>query len=296
VHPSVFSNDPSYLPDGGSRRSPAWIRRLEEKFQLELELAKGLRQEIAKHLPVYEFRPGFGTTGVATVYFDTFDRKFYRQAERSYDDNLKVRVKEYFYRAEDGRPLTSPDCWVETKERSRGQVLKRRFALAKSDLARCFAGEDVSPLVLRRGGAEALSAYRALQSLLDVSKIVPAAVVQYRRTVYQELEDELRITFDDAISVYPPVGNLYEDHESLLPEVLGTPIRRHDAVILEIKCPSRHYPAWLRDVLGSLAAQRFSKFTTSVRFLREELDGRSVASPAPSPSTSRENRDRPPAS
>lgn len=284
----MLPKKPTDRSDSSSRCSPSWIRRLEEKFQLSPDAARLLRREIAQNLPVYEFCPGFPATWVTTVYFDTRDRRFYRQAERSYDDNLKVRVKEYFYRRSDGRAVTSPECWVETKERANGTVSKRRFALPKSALARCLEREDVSATVLAGGGKEAVAAYDAVRRLLESCEIVPTAIVQYHRTVYQEREDELRITFDDEIAVYPPVHELYEKQEALLPEVLGTPVRQQDAVILEIKCPSRQYPAWLRDVLGTLAAQRFSKFTTSVRFLRDQLGGRTVASPAPAPNANRD--------
>ena len=69
--------------------------------QLEAEVGPAravlLREEIARHLPLYEFHAGHSHTHITTLYFDTRERDFFRRAEKHYDDNVKIRVKEYYF-------------------------------------------------------------------------------------------------------------------------------------------------------------------------------------------------------
>ncbi|MBN1441551.1 MAG: VTC domain-containing protein [Planctomycetes bacterium] len=263
-------------PEGSSQgevESPSYIRRHEQKFEVGVAAAAFLREEISRNLPIFEFYEGYPHTCITTVYFDTDDQAFYEQAVRSYDDNFKIRVKEYSYSHRDGGFLSLPYCYVELKRRIEGTVVKRRIRILKGDLNRLLAGDDLWEAV--SGGSSAAdaaylhAAYQELRDHLSRFRVQPTSIVTYRRSVFQQSEQELRITFDDDVAVYAPVDGLYSQLEALTPDTLPAPLRRYPKVILEIKCPSCQYPLWLQGALKNHCSKRLSKFTTSIRFLRE---------------------------
>jgi hypothetical protein len=270
-------------PRPGSAR---FFRRQEDKYEIGLAQAMFLREEIGRRLPLFSYQAGHSHTFITTVYFDTRTHDFFHKAERNYDENVKIRVKEYFYGLDQAASHAAPrrngkaphyqlsaHCYVEIKEKVRGTVIKRRFCFPKKHLARLFRGEDVWPLLLAITPPDELGPlheiYSEFKRFISAYPVEASSVVNYRRTVYQEVEDHLRITFDDQIGVYPPPTGLYAVHEALTPEVLGKPLRATDAVILEIKCAGE-YPAWLRKALQDHTSKRLSKFTTSVRLLLDD--------------------------
>jgi hypothetical protein len=267
-----------------------FFRREERKFEVDVAAAAFLKQEIAKHVPLFEFSSGCPHTHITTIYFDTRERYFYERAERSYDNNVKLRVKEYYYCDERGSARTFPHCFVELKERVDGVVYKRRFVTPKDLLESLLRGTDIWPLIeaagrergvrAANGGAWPLPvedgalqasfhAYEQFRRYLEQFRVEPASIVNYRRQVFQRSEEELRITFDDEIAVCPALAGLYGQARSLTRQVLGKPKYVHDKVILEIKCASRDYPDWLQRSLRNHSSKPLSKFTTSVRFLTD---------------------------
>ena len=274
------------------RSSTVYLCRREHKYEVSPAVARELRDEIAKHLPLFSYIPGRRDSHITTVYFDTRNRDLYHRAERSFDDNFKIRVKEYYYPRADapgetgdgwtvrGEYQISPFCYVELKQRRRGIVFKRRFRLPKTCVGPLFAGDDVSSFVFDGlTGRERLSVqktYDALRKYLQKVTVEVSSVVAYHRLVYQKSEKDLRVTFDQGVSVHAPPRGLYGGVEALTPEVLGAPIRTLERVILEIKC-SRSYPVWLRNILSRLSAKRLSKFTSSVRMLLQSDTGKDDA-------------------
>jgi SPX domain protein involved in polyphosphate accumulation len=260
--------------DGSSSSS---IRRREVKFELEVASASFLRQEISRELPVFEFSPGERYTHVTTVYFDTEDRRLYQRAVDDYDHNDKFRVKEYYYPRSDGAYRTSGDCYVELKRRRGAVVTKTRLAVPKARLEGFLQGAELDDRLVARTGAPEdprarQRAYAVLRGFLSRFQVSAAAVIAYRREVFQFDEGELRITFDDRIAVYPPRAGLYRETDSLTPSTLGVPTRKFDKVIIEIKCPAEENPAWLRRALRNHSSKPLSKFTTSVSSVfRDEL-------------------------
>ncbi len=267
------------------------MRRRERKYEVEPALALELRRSIEKRLPLFNYIPGQSDSYITTVYFDTRNRDLYHRASRSFDNNFKIRIKEYYYAGSNEDVLAAGDglaaggglkrseafrcsrfCFVELKQRRDGIVAKRRFRLPKDQVERLFAGEDVSSFVFdgltgkTRRSVE--KTYDALRRYLEKVTVEVSSVVCYHRLVYQKSETELRVTFDGQVAVHSPPAGLYSEFQALTPEVLGSPIRTLDRVIMEIKCAG-DYPAWLRDVLTTLPAKRVSKFTSSVRFVIE---------------------------
>ncbi len=271
--------------DDADRRSTLYLCRRERKYEVEPALAAQLRRAIENRLPLFSFIPGQHDSYITTVYFDTRNRDLFHRASRSFDNNFKIRVKEYYYAGRNDDALRDGDgrgrrdafycsrfCFVELKQRRDGIVFKRRFRLPKEQVGRLFSGEDVGEHVFDGlTGKARLSVektYGALRRYLGKSTVEVSSVVCYHRLVYQKSERELRITFDDQVAVHPPPVGLYGEFEALTPDVLGSPIRTLDRVIMEIKC-SGDYPPWLTEALMPLSAKRLSKFTSSVRLLME---------------------------
>jgi len=249
--------------------------RRETKYELDAKGAGEMRRIVEDNLPRYEFREGRPSTFITTVYFDTDHLDFYEHASRHYDNNKKIRVKEYYYELEDGSEETFPYCFVEIKKRREGRVGKRRLLVPKKLLGRILKGEDVwEELVRAEPGIEfngADSTFRQLRHYLD--EISERSLINYRRSVYQEnreTEDELRITFDDRLNVFEPVEGMYESVDALTFHTLGEPIKSVNKVIMEIKTQSS-YPEWLGRALKDFLPKKMSKFTTSINLLGREL-------------------------
>ncbi len=261
------------------------MKRKEEKYEIPAGKATYLREEISRHLPIFEFRKGHQHTYITTVYLDTEELDFYNKARSYYDDNLKIRVKEYYYQNSPPRPSkngTAPApswhvldyCFLEIKERIGGLVVKRRFEVPKSLLGRLIKGEDVwDELVSSRSGIEftgMVDVYREFRNFLKHFRVFPKSIINYRRSVFQRKEEELRITFDDEIAVYEPVPGLYESTGSLARSFLGRPRKLVESVILEVKCQNGQ-PEWLVQLMENISPKRFSKFTSSLSILTQEL-------------------------
>jgi len=269
------------LSEGAGTNGSYFLKRKEEKYEMPTGAATFLRTEIERHLPLFEFRKGHRYTYITTVYFDTEKLDFYQRAKSFYDDNLKIRVKEYYYQQprKEGNGTSSPwlvfdYCFVEIKQRIRGLVVKRRFELPKRLLGRLLRGEDVwDELIASRSGIEFngfVDVYREFKWFVQRYQVFPKSIINYRRSVYQQDEHELRITFDDEIAVYEPRPRLYEETSSLACCYLGEPRNQFSYVIMEIKCQDG-YPEWLTRLLQTHAPKRLSKFTSSLHVLTQEL-------------------------
>jgi SPX domain protein involved in polyphosphate accumulation len=334
---------PENRGDGSGSNGSYFLRRKEEKYELHVGKAAFLRAKIERRLPIFEFRKGNRHTYITTVYFDNEELDFYQRAKNHYDDNTKIRVKEYYYQnlagvlssgavssgavssgaasngaVSSGAPgatsapgsngSTPPDahwltfdyCFVEIKQRIHGLVVKRRFELPKRLLSRLLQGEDVwDELVASRSGIEFngfVDVYREFRWYVQHYQVYPKSIINYRRSVYQQDEQELRITFDDEIAVFQPKMRLYDEVGTLARPLLGPPRKVWDTVILEIKSQNG-YPEWLDEELESVLPKRLSKFTSSLKVLTQELprpaledamkDTHLQAAPAPNGDTTR---------
>lgn len=272
----------------GAARAGESVRcffRKELKYEMGRASALFLREEIARRLPLFEFKLGHPHTHIVTLYYDSEERHFFRKAAADYDNNVKVRVKDYYYCESrppreggaspdgfQGATLSSSVCFVELKRLVEGRVVKKRFALPKSKLARLVAGEDLWDMLLESVAPEKVNTlkevYRELRDYLHRFRLRLTSIVTYRRVVFQEDEADLRITFDDQLVVHAPVPDPYGHGERLTPAALGAPLRMSDSVILEIKARGA-YPQWLSRALEDHPARQLSKFTSSVRLLTD---------------------------
>ena len=148
-----------------------------------------LEGAIRESLPVYEFNPGYPYTHITTVYYDTPGLRLYDRASRSYDDNLKIRVKEYYYKDRCEKELVSPYCFLELKRRRDGMVSKQRLRIGKEHLEAFLRGEDLREklrpeLAEETGKGDELRksfdmAYDALRSELSRIEVSPVSVINY---------------------------------------------------------------------------------------------------------------------
>lgn len=205
---------------------PEFVRRKETKYKIDELDYHHLRTEVARRLPLFEFKPNRPFTYITTIYFDTKSLKFFNRARKYYDDSIKLRVKEYYYETEDHGTEFSKKCFVEIKQRVNGEVYKKRIRIPKDLLNKLFDRVDIwEELVASDPGIEfqdsSYDVYRELQGFLQAFKVSPHSVINYRRVVYQKHEERLRITFDDKLQVYRPIRGLYDTIEAMTCGNLG---------------------------------------------------------------------------
>ncbi|MBN1419404.1 MAG: VTC domain-containing protein [Planctomycetes bacterium] len=251
-------------------RLPFLFQRREIKFRIDdPAIAERLRESVSANLPAYAYKRGYPETYVTTVYFDTQDLFFYHRARRKPDNNVKVRLKEYYYPKDgNGEFLWSPHCWIEIKRRRREVIFKNRFCVSKELVPAFLVGEDLFEDVLALNvevpADDLRQVYGRIRRLFQSFPISARAIVSYRRRTYQRQETDLRITFDDEIAFYGVPRELYNGCPALTRYALGAPQKQERYVIVEIKDPGQ-IPMWLESALCDLPSINYSKFLTSTR-------------------------------
>ncbi|HYF01406.1 MAG TPA: VTC domain-containing protein, partial [Planctomycetota bacterium] len=110
-------------------------RRVEIKHLLSPAAAARARARLLAVRPGGEVRRQEGA--ILTTYLDLPDRRLARRAVERPDDNVKLRLREYFDAL--GAPA-SPFVWVEVKAREGAITRKSRFPLLKSRVERLLDG------------------------------------------------------------------------------------------------------------------------------------------------------------
>lgn len=255
---------------------PNFIARSEIKLRLTAEEADIFAAEIKRHLPVYCYSPGRETTFVTTVYFDTDDFRFYSRANKFRDDNLKLRLKEYYYEVPEGYEVV-PECWIEVKRRLGEATSKHRFRVAKVLVQRLFAGEDCFNEIYKSNRELAAEDVRKVfDTFLGVVRtydLRPYSITNYRRRTFQAAGDEsIRVTIDDLIAYFRAPALLYNGFAALTRGVLGEACGQQKHTVVEIKT-TRERPAWMLALLDRFPQSHFSKFLTSTQALLRGVQG-----------------------
>lgn len=251
-------------------RFPNFISRYETKLKLRPQDAERLLRDVEQHLPVYCYAPGRAVTFVSSVYYDTEDFFFYKRAKWFPHDNLKVRLKEYYYELPSGPELSS-HCWIEVKRRLGQSTSKLRFRIDKEFVGPLFAADDVfAQIVASNSGLEAEHLRRIYEEFLNVVRgrsLRAHSVTNYRRRTFQQSGDEsIRITFDDMIAYFRAPPLLFNGAKGLTRDVLGPPAGHQKQTVVEIKV-ARSSPDWLKELLRKYPETSFSKFLTSTQTL-----------------------------
>ena len=252
--------------------------REETKYLVAPERLPGLTRSIAARLDAHRFTgesanrlPG-AEHFVTTIYFDTKSLSYFRLAQQNQHSNVKIRAKEYY----DLHPslaelATEPEqilryqpwLWFELKRREGLTTSKRRFRFPKSAAATLFE-QNLAPELTssqsEHSDAEALIAHVRAQS----ERVVPSALVNYRRLSYQNPESTLRVTIDVGLAFFPVPNDLFRRTRPLSKSELGRPSGVEKRAVVEVKRLAP-LPSWLEQALAESAggAVSFSKFVAA---------------------------------
>ena len=256
------------MPDAVGSKTRTWSQR-EQRYLLDRANGELAVNTLFANLPTVVYVPGSIVTQVVTTYLDTEARHYLAIADESAGlRSVKLRVREYMSIAQGSSEVRSTDaCYLERKERVNEVRIKQRVELGKLELAHILSG---------RSSLNGSNAARAITAELSSLDLRPALVSSYRRIVFGD-EDRLRVTFDEQLAFYRPPAGLYETHDALTFDVLGDPVGRGPARILEIKHPeTTEIPDWLEALVEDIPdANGFSKFREGMHAM-QRTDGKPV--------------------
>lgn len=239
-------------------------RRIEQKYLLPAARTRELRTLLTSDA----LEAGFRRIGgwVSTVYFDLPDRRLARAALERPEENLKLRLREYF---DDAGAPCSRFVWIEIKERRGPTSRKHRFRLHKRLVGPFLRGESDLAVILTCQDSEAeigavYETVRRIQELGDGSWSVLGAV-RYRRCSIEGGAPAGRVTLDDRISYHLGPLPLYERHDLLDARALGPAVGAESSGVLEMKYAGPPPPAWCGRFVGGSGTAEYSKFLTLSR-------------------------------
>ena len=255
--------------------------REETKYLVDASALQALTRSIGAKLEPHRFtgeaanRLPDAQHYVTTLYFDTPSLSYFSAAQQNQHSNLKIRAKEYYDLHPSLAELATlpeqilryqPWLWFELKRRDGLSTSKRRFRFPKLAAATLFddnrAPEALPQTGSERSDAEALIAHVRAQS----ERIVPSALVNYRRLAFQDSDSTLRVTIDLGLAFFPVPGDLFRRVRPLSKSELGAPAGVERRAVVEVKrlVPM---PSWLEQALGEAAgaAVTFSKFVAATR-------------------------------
>ena len=220
----------------------AVMQRHEMKYLLNGEKTAYLKRQLEGHMQPDRF----ALTSIASLYYDTPDRRLIRASIEKPQYKEKIRLRSY------GPATESSPVFLELKRKACGVVYKRRVQSTIPAAESFFAGEEsaCSGGQISREIAAFRDHYRTL---------APACLIIYDRTAYVEPEGELRLTIDEN-------PRYRSDDLTLKGSMDGTPLLPEGWTVLEIKAQSA-MPLWLAKVLsaGEIYRNSFSKYGEAYR-------------------------------
>lgn len=218
------------------------MQRHELKYLLSAEKTEYLKERLKGRMEPDRF----GLTTIASLYYDTPDRRLIRASLDKPAFKEKIRLRSYGPAADDSA------VFLELKRKADGVVYKRRVQSTIPQVERFFAGEgDVC------GGGQINREITAFRD--HYRPLVPACLIAYDRIAYAEPGSDLRLTIDgnpryraDRLDLRGPM-----DGVSLLPEGWS---------VLEVKAQCA-LPLWLAKILsaGEIYKGSFSKYGEAYR-------------------------------
>jgi hypothetical protein len=275
---------PSPATDRSAQDVAITAERVETKYLIEAAKLPALKRSIAAELESHRFtgeaanrRPD-AHHFVTTIYFDTPSSSYFLAAKSNTHSNIKIRAKEYY----DLHPslaevATDPEqilryqpwLWFELKRREGLTTSKRRFRFPKVAAGALFdenrAPGDLPQAGQERSDAEALIEHVSAQS----ERLVPSAIVNYRRLSFQNPDSTLRVTIDLGLSFFAVPADLFRRARPLSRGELGKPAGVEPRAVIEVK-RRMALPIWLEQALtrASGGAVSFSKFVAASEALR----------------------------
>lgn len=167
---------------------------------------------------------------VRSLYFDTIDDTDYFEKEDGYEYRKKIRLRIYSPSEKIAR--------LEMKEKSGDNQRKRSLSISK-----------LHALELTIGRYECLLTYenpfaQELYFLMMQQQYIPKCIVEYKRTAFYVLENDIRITLDAGIQATETNFDLFASNLNLYP------VSHYDDVTLEVKY-NRFLLSYVRDLLST---------------------------------------------
>jgi len=228
------------------------FNRFELKYLVSLQQAEAFKQSLLAYLLPDQHGDSQGVYGVASLYYDSPDYRFYWEKIDGIRFRRKLRIRHYL----NGQPLADDQpVYIEIKQRLNRVTQKRRLIMPYLDALR-FCNERQWLHHTETGGAVA----EEVMSMLWQYNLRPASVVTYNRLalVGSDYDIGLRVTFDRDLR-YRSYPLTLEDNQS---DALLFPA---NFCIIEIKANER-VPYWLTEEVAhcQLNLMRVSKYCRSI--------------------------------
>ncbi len=212
-----------------------------KRYELKYLMDRGQTAFLMRRLQGHMEPDRYGKTTIASLYYDTPDRRLIRASMDKPDFKEKMRLRSYGPATED-----SP-VFLELKRKASGIVYKRRVRSTLPEVQAFFRGEN--------GRFADRQISRELDWFRDsYDSLEPACLILYDRIAYYEPDGDLRLTID-----FNPRYRM-EDLR-LTGEMDGIPLLPEGGSILEVKVQAA-MPLWLSAILdeGQIYKSSFSKY------------------------------------
>lgn len=218
------------------------MQRYEMKYILTERQTAFLLERMQGHMEP----DAYGLTTIASLYYDTPDKRLIRASLEKPEFKEKLRVRSY------GPATDDSPVFVELKRKADGIVYKRRIRSTLPQAERFLRGEPTWDADGQIG--------RELVYFRDYyRRLVPTCLILYDRTAYYEPDGDLRLTIDRNPR-YRTDDLRFRDLND------GTPLLAPGETILEIKVQDA-IPLWLVRILneGGIRLGSFSKYGEAYR-------------------------------
>ena len=217
-----------------------------KRYEMKYLLDRGRTAFLVNRLRGHMEPDRYGLTTIASLYYDTPDRRLIRASLDKPEFKEKLRLRSY------GPATADSTVFLELKRKASGIVYKRRVQTTIPEAGRFLAGEN--DLFEDRQICRELDRFRETYEPLE-----PACLIIYDRVAYFEPGGDLRLTIDFNPRYRMNAMNLAGSMD-------GIPLRPEGDAILEIKVQEA-MPLWLTAILdeGQIYKSSFSKYGEAYR-------------------------------
>ena len=228
------------------------FQRKETKYLLNQTQFNKFFEELQAYMSVDQY----GLHTIRSLYFDTADYQFIRHSMEKPKYKEKFRVRSY------GMPTPESTVFLEIKKKMNGIVYKRRIPIRY----------DAYLFWLRTGGladdlAESQIGHEIAWLFSKHVDLAPKVLISYDRfSLFSEVEEEFRVTFDQNIC--------YQAKDANLDAARGKLVAPELYMLMEVKAMGA-YPLWFVKLLTKHQIQKgsFSKYAQTYQrhLFKEEL-------------------------
>ena len=228
------------------------FQRKETKYLLNQTQFNKFFEELQAYMSVDQY----GLHTIRSLYFDTADYQFIRHSMEKPKYKEKFRVRSY------GMPTSESTVFLEIKKKMNGIVYKRRIPIRY----------DAYLFWLRTGGlagdlAESQIGHEIAWLFSKHVDLAPKVLISYDRfSLFSEVEEEFRVTFDQNIC--------YQAKDANLDAARGKLVAPELYMLMEVKAMGA-YPLWFVKLLTKHQIQKgsFSKYAQTYQhhLFKEEL-------------------------